>query len=199
MEELPMAAQSDNRPRPHRLTVDEYRKMAEVGLLARDLRVELINGEIIDMAPIGSRHAALVNDLARMFNRVAVPQACVWAQSPVVLGSDSEPQPDLSLLRPRADRYSSSLPGAADVLLLVEVSDTTFRYDSGRKLALYATHGIPEVWIVDIEGKKLHVFRSPVGDKYEHVDVMPMPGTIALSQLSSVAVDTSELFRLMTL
>ena len=133
-----MSVTHESWPRPHRLTVDEYYRMAEVGLLPPDARVELIDGEIIDMAPIGSRHAAAVDLLAERFIQAAKGTVVVRIQGPVRLGPRSEPQPDHAVLRPRADRYARSHPTAADVLLVVEVSDATLRFDREVKANLYA-------------------------------------------------------------
>jgi Uma2 family endonuclease len=178
----------------HRITVEEYYRMAEVGLLAPDARVELIEGEIIDMAPIGSRHAATVNTLARLLNEAVGAQAIVSIQAPIRLDPRNEPQPDLALLRPRPDRYSASHPAAADVLLVIEVSDTTLRYDRGVKVPLYARHGIPEVWIVDLENGLLHFFRSPAGDAYADVSTAERPRATPLPVAPQPTVDLSGLF-----
>ena len=109
----------------HRITVDEYYRMAEVGLLAADARVELIEGEILDMPPIGSRHAGVVSLLDRLLSRAAGDEAIVRVQLPLRLTNASEPQPDLALVKPRSDYYSTRHPTAADTLLVVEVSQTT--------------------------------------------------------------------------
>jgi Uma2 family endonuclease len=161
-----MSVTKESWPRPHRLTVDEYYRMAEVGLLPPDARVELIEGEIIDMAPIGSRHAAAVNLLAERLIRGQGGTALVSIQAPVRLGLRSEPQPDLAILKPRADRYAGSHPTAADVLLLIEVSDATLRFDREVKAKLYAQHGVSELWIVDLNDHRVHVFREPVQGAY---------------------------------
>ena len=120
----------------HRFTVADYHKMAEAGILGRDDRVELIEGEIVAMAPIGSLHMAPVNRLNRFFVKACGDRAWVSIQGPVILGDGSEPQPDLLILNPRADAYANANPAAADVLLLIEVSDTSLAYDRGRKLEL---------------------------------------------------------------
>lgn len=176
----------------HRLTVQEYYRMAEVGLLAPDARVELIEGEIIDMAPIGSRHAATVNRLARLLNAAVNDLAVVSVQAPIRLGERSEPQPDLALLKPRADFYAQSHPTPADVLLVIEVSDTTLRYDRSVKVPLYARHGVPEVWVIDLEGNLIHFFRSPSGEAYADVSSTRRPGTTPLP-VAGAAVDLSGL------
>lgn len=153
-------------PRRHRLTVDEYYRMAEVGLLSPDARVELIDGEIIDMAPIGSRHASAVSLLTQRLIRAVGDSAIVWSQSPVRLDVRSEPQPDLALLRPRADHYAGGHPAPPDVLLIVEVSDTTLDYDRNVKAGLYARYGIPALWIVDLAHGRLHTCQRPADGGY---------------------------------
>lgn len=154
-------------PRTHRLTVDEYYKMAEAGVLAPDARVELIEGVIVDMAPIGSRHAGVVNLLTRILVQAAGDRAVISIQQSLRLGKRSEPQPDVAILRPRSDMYRSAHPTADDVLLVIEVSDTTLKFDRGRKLALYARHGVPEVWVVDLVNNQLHCMSQPVAERYQ--------------------------------
>ena len=154
-------------PARHRLNVDAYYRMAEAGILADPHRVELIDGEIFDMAAIGSPHAAITNRLVRIFSR-ALPDelALVAVQSPVRLDAYNEPEPDVILLRPRADSYRASHPRAADVLLLVEVSESSLHYDRSVKLPLYARFGVPEVWIVDLIGLAVEVYREPRDGAY---------------------------------
>jgi Uma2 family endonuclease len=158
-------------PRRHRLTVEEYYRMAEVGLLSRDVRVELIDGEIVDRAPIGSRHAAAVNLLAERLIRGLGERAIVSIQAPVKLDLHSEPQPDLAVLRTQADRYADAHPGPKDVLLLIEVSDTTLEFDRTVKAGLYARHRIPALWVVDLAHDALRVYREPREGGYADVSV----------------------------
>lgn len=156
-----------SRPARHRLDVDAYYKMAEPGILTRDERVELIDGEIIDLSPIGSPHAGTTNRLTRLFARAAADgMALVSVQSPLRLDVYNEPEPDLMLLRPRADDYRASHPTAADVFLLVEVSDSSLAYDRSVKLGVYARFGVPEVWIVDIAGATVEIFSKPMDGAY---------------------------------
>jgi len=147
-------------PRRHSITVTEYVRMGEAHVFAHDARLELMDGEIVEMAPIGSAHAAVVYRLDTLLRKVA-PGAMVFVQSPLVLGERSAPQPDVMLLRPRLDEYYNSLPVASDALLVVEVADTTLEYDLEVKRPLYARAGVVELWVVDINRRELHVFREP--------------------------------------
>jgi Uma2 family endonuclease len=179
--------------RRHRLTVDEYYRMAEAGVLAPDARVELIDGEIVDMATISTRHGSAVMRLNHLLMQAAGGLATVSVQSSLRLGDRSAPQPDLMLLAPRDDFYAAAHPVAADVLLLIEVSDSTARYDREIKLPLYARHGIREVWIVDLDNRVLRTFRDPAGESYTNTTETTTPGLLSPSLLPGVSVDTSRL------
>lgn len=179
--------------RRHRLTVDEYYRMAEVGLLAPDARVELIEGEIIEMPAIGSRHASCVRRLNALLVQAVGNAAMVSVQDPVRLDDWSEPEPDLMLLRPRDDFYARSHPTAHDVLLLIEVSDTTARYDREIKTQLYAQHGVPEVWMIDLDHACVRFFRRPTADGYADVSTSNSPGVTPVGLLPDVLIDLSPL------
>ena len=161
--------------------------------MTRDERVELIQGEIIDMVPIGSRHAALVNKLNRCLVESIGERAIVAVQQPIRLGQHSEPQPDIALLKPRADFYDATHPAAVDVLLLVEISDTSLRYDREIKMPLYARHAIPEVWLIDVQAKELICLREPMTDRYIS-SVAIRSGALEVAALPSVVVDLAWLF-----
>ncbi|MEI7780867.1 MAG: Uma2 family endonuclease [Planctomycetota bacterium] len=161
MATIPVAA-----PSRHRISVDAFYRMSETGILGPTDRVELIDGEIIDMSPIGVLHAALVARIASYFSQKLGAAAVVWCQNPLRLDDVSEPQPDIAIIRPRADFYTTGHPGPADVLLVIEVSDTSLAYDLGTKVPLYARHGIPEVWVIDAATRQTQVFRQPVGSRY---------------------------------
>lgn len=180
-------------PRRHRLTAEEYQRLGAARVLAPDARVELIEGEVIDMAPIGSRHWSVVNRLQRLFDRAVGELAIVSVQSSLRLGAYSEPLPDVGLFRPRDDFYAGALPGVADTLLVVEVSDTTARYDREVKLPLYARHGVPELWIVDLEAQALLTCRRPRGESYAEVLEARTPGVVAIAALPGATVDLSGL------
>jgi Uma2 family endonuclease len=150
----------------HRLTVADFRRMGEVGILGPDDRVELIAGEIIDMSPIGSLHAALVRAIATALTHHVREQALLAIQDPLALTDTSQPQPDLAVLRPRADFYAAAHPGPADVLLVIEVADTTLAFDLDVKVPLYAAAGIPEAWVIEAASRRTHIFRRPVNGRY---------------------------------
>lgn len=155
--------------------------MADVGLLPPNTITELIEGEIIDMPPIGHRHAAIVDRLAKRLIQAAGELAHVRIQNPVRLSTVSEPQPDLALLRPRHDGYMSGHPSIEDILLIIEVSDATLDYDRSVKVPLYARHGVPEFWLVDLRHSQVHVFRSPHGDGYAERFVLASTETASIS------------------
>ena len=169
--------------RRHRLTVANYYRMAEAGILRADARVELIEGEIIDMAPIGRQHAGTVNHLNRILQQVVGEHAIVQIQNPVSLDEYSEPEPDVALLRPRADFYKSGHPQPQDVLLIIEVADTSSRYDREVKVPLYARHGIGEVWVLDLEGGNLTRYRDPREGSYARIDRPDLRSPIAIEAL----------------
>lgn len=189
-----MSTVSEARPRYHKLKVADYYRMAEVGILAPDARVELIDGEIIDMVPIGSAHASCVDRLLRVLSGSVGEQAIVRVQNPLRLGDFSEPGPDLMLLKPKEDFYASRHPAADDVLLLIEVSDTSLQYDLGVKIPLYAAHGVGEVWVVDLAGRCLLMHREPAGKAYRRVESSESLATVAPSALPGVTLDLRQLF-----
>jgi hypothetical protein len=147
-----------------RFTIEEYERMVETGILTRDDRVELIEGEIVEMSPIGTPHAAFVANLTHLLVHAVGDRGRVWVQGPVRMPPRSVPQPDLALLRPRS--YVREAATMVDVLLVIEVSDTSLRYDRTVKLRLYARAGIPEYWIVDANTETLEMYRSPSDERY---------------------------------
>ena len=142
-----------------RFTVHDYHRMAEAGILHEDDRVELIGGEIVEMSPIGGRHAACVREINHLLSRQVGDELRVDVQSPVKLSEQEEPQPDLAMIRTRT--YGRSLPTPEDVLLLIEVADTSLAYDREVKLPLYALSGIAEVWLVDLNANIIERYTEP--------------------------------------
>jgi len=181
-------------PRRHRLTVDDYYRMAEVGILDAEARVELIDGEIIDMVPPGSSHAGTVAYLTQVLVRAVGDRAIVLAQNPVRLSQYSEPQPDLALLRPRDDFYRARHPQLDDVLLVVEVAATSLRHDRRKKVPLYERHGIPETWLVDLGGRRFVRYRAPRLGSYTLVDEPDLGTPLDVSTLEGVTIDLNRLF-----
>ncbi|MFL6229991.1 MAG: Uma2 family endonuclease [Pyrinomonadaceae bacterium] len=172
-------------------SVDDFYRMVEVGLLREDERVELIEGELIRMSPIGSRHAGCVMRLNALFSQRAGGAAIVLVQSPVRLSDLSEPQPDVALLKPRAHFYAARHPTPADALLIVEVADTTIGYDRVVKVPLYARAGVPEVWVVDLENEVVETHAQPREGEYASHERAVRGGTFECLALEGarVAVD----------
>ncbi len=189
-----MPATAIKHPQPHRYTTADYHRMGEAGIIAPDVRVELIQGEIIDMTPIGSGHAGLVKHLNKIFIQTVGDAVVVGVQDPVVLDDFSEPEPDLALLRFREDFYTKSHPRPEDVLLIVEVADTTLQYDREIKLPLYAHAGIPEVWLVDVVAKSVTVYSLPEEGGYTKQVNLGDLNRVEVLALDGFSFDLSGLF-----
>ena len=169
--------------RPRRLfTIEEYEKMVEIGILTEYDRVELIEGEIVEMSPIGDAHAACVGNLTHLLVTLFAGRAWAWVQGPVKVPPHSKPQPDAALLRVRS--YMRQGASTEDAFLFIEAADTTLRYDRTTKLRIYARAGVPEYWIVDTNAEVVEVYRWPRGDRYnetlrfahgEHVTTLAFP------------------------
>jgi len=154
-------------PARHKLDVDDFFRMADAGIFGRDDRIELIDGDLIDMAPIGQGHEAVVGGLNEALVLACAGRAIVWPQNSLRLNRLNVPQPDFTVLRRRADFYATGeRPGPADVLLLVEVADSSLTFDRTVKLPLYARANIAEYWIVDLKRRVIEAYRRPVGDGY---------------------------------
>jgi Uma2 family endonuclease len=180
-------------PARHRLDVRAYYRMAEAGILSHPQRVELIDGDIFDMNPIGSPHAAVTRRLEQQFARaVADGVVLMSVQNPLRLDAYNEPQPDFVALVPRPGAYAASHPGAADALLLVEISDSSLDHDRKIKLPLYARFGVPEVWIVDLSGRAIEVYREPAEDRYASSARMTEGARTPL-RIPEVAIDIAAL------
>ena len=159
--------------RRYRFTVDEYERLAQAGVLTQCDRVELLDGEIVEMTPIGDRHAGIVARLTSLFSRCLGDRSIVWAQNPVQLRVvRSIPQPDVVLVRARSDFYTTGKPGPDDVLLLIEVMDTSAETDRRVKLPLYARAGIAEAWLLDLTTDRIEVFRRPTANGYGETETL---------------------------
>jgi Uma2 family endonuclease len=176
---------------PRRFTADEYHQMIDAGVFADDERLELIDGEIVQMSPIGDRHAACVRKLIALFSRLFADQAIVDAQDPIVVDQAYAPQPDLALLRPQADFYSSQTPTVADCLLIVEVADSSAEFDRQIKVPRYARSGVAELWLVDLEREVVVVYRDPSGDAYQHVQLFHRGETILVGTVRGPEIEVA--------
>jgi Uma2 family endonuclease len=177
-----------------RFTRAEYYRMAEAGILGRRERVELIRGEIVAMSPVGRRHSAFVGNLNQLLVLRLHERAIVWVQLPVVLADDTEPQPDLMILRRRAQPYKEREAHAEDVLLVIEVAETSLGYDRSTKLRLYAEAGLPEYWVVDCGAEAVEVYRNPGPDGYRDVHRVTGAATVALQAFPDVALSLADIF-----
>jgi Uma2 family endonuclease len=177
-----------------RFTVEEYHRMGEVGILPEDNRLELIAGDIVVREPIGVYHASTVDRLNRLWTLRVGDRAIVRVQNPVQFPKeDSELQPDVMLLRAREDFYRTGHPQAADVLLLIEVADTTLRLDRRVKIPLYARVGIREVWLVDLTTARLEVGREPQGDRYGTVQVLTRGESVIPEAFPDLSIPVADL------
>jgi len=185
---------AEYQPQVRRFTAKEYHRMMDAGVLRPDERTELLDGQIIKMAPVGDPHVILVNLLTRLLVVALGLRAIVSVQNPIRLSPRSEPQPDVVLLRAEPGDPDAGRPLLKHVLLLIEVSDTTFRYDRYTKLPRYAERGVPEVWIFDLKAKQLHVFRVPEGESYRDEQVLT-EGSVSPLAFPNVTLDVAELLR----
>ncbi|HEX5911985.1 MAG TPA: Uma2 family endonuclease [Rubrobacter sp.] len=174
-----------------RFTVHDYHRMGEAGILHEDDRVELIEGELVEMTAIGTRHFSCVNRLNRLLVMNVGDEAIVSVQNPVRLNEYNEPQPDVTVIRPRD--YRESLPMPEDVMLLIEVSDTTLAYDRGVKLPLYARTGIREVWILDLPGETIERYTDPSKEGYRRADRLRRGQTLESIALPSLTPTVDEI------
>jgi Uma2 family endonuclease len=177
-----------------RFTRHEYHRMAEVGILKPTDRVELIQGEIVEMSPPGRRHIAFVDNLNQLLVIRLAGRGIVSVQNPVVLSEDTEPQPDLAIRRLRAVPYKEREAFAEDVLLLIEVADTSLRYDRSTKLRLYAEAGVLEYWLVDCNAESIEVFRTPGPDGYREVSQIRGDAAVTVQAFPDAVLRTVEIF-----
>lgn len=168
-------------------TVESYQRLAELGVLREDDRVELIHGQVVEMTPIGDRHAGCVRRLHDLFADQALEVAIIDVQNPVVLGASEAPQPDLAVLKRRADRYPQH-PRGRDILLVIEVADTSLAYDRDVKIPLYARAGIPEAWLVDLVADAISIYRGPGPEGYSDIVTVARGETLRPLLLPGVAI-----------
>jgi Uma2 family endonuclease len=177
-----------------RIDVNRYEKMIAAGVLTKDDRVELIDGEMLEIAPIGTKHVAFTTRLLRTLIRVLGEEAIVCAGGPVRLGDFSLPEPDMTILRPRFDDYAGKRAEPTDVLLVIEVSDSSLSYDREIKRLLYARYGIVEYWIIDVQDQCVHVYRQPRNGDYAEVECLRAGDVLRAKSLPRAEVNLQSLF-----
>jgi Uma2 family endonuclease len=176
-----------------RFTTDEYDHLTEIGFLGEDDRVELLEGEIVEMPPMGNRHSSCIARLTRVLQPKLGDSALLWAQMPVRIDDRSKPEPDAALVRFDPNFYASGQPTAADVLLVIEVADSTLGYDRSRKGPVYARGGIPDYWLVDLNAERVEVFREPAGEHYQSVQVFRRGERISVLALPGLELTVDEI------
>ncbi|HEU4595448.1 MAG TPA: Uma2 family endonuclease [Pyrinomonadaceae bacterium] len=173
----------------HLFTAEQYERMIETGILTKYDRVELIEGEIVEMSSIGNRHAACVARLTDLLSDKLARRAILWVQNPIVLGPHSRPQPDVVLLKRRDDFYAQATPEPSDVLLLVEVSDATLKFDRQVKMPLYAREGIEELWVVNLQDNEIEIYARPSGGAYQLVRRAGRGETVNSENVAGLALE----------
>ncbi len=190
-----MPVSSDTFYKKHLTNLAEWKKMGDAGIFPPDSRLELINGEIIEMSPIGSNHAGHLNRLNQLFTLKTSSNAIVSIQNPLQLNDLSEPEPDLMLLKLHQDFYCERHPNATDVLLLIEVADSSLEYDQNQKLRLYASHNIPEYWLLNINQSCVEIYRRPNAGLYAEKTTLSAGDQISLSQLPDITINIADILQ----
>lgn len=178
----------------HRITVADFQKMEQVGILKPTARVELIEGIIVDMSPIGPAHNGIVDHLSQLLHRSIVDRGIVRTQGSIILDKYNEPEPDIAILKPKSDFYINELPAPKDIFFVIEVADVSLKEDRDRKIPLYAKHNISEVWLIDIANKSIEIYLEPSSSQYQKVVCPDKLGIIKPALLPNVEVDLSRLF-----
>jgi len=177
----------------HRFSVDEYHRMGEAGIFQEDDRVELIDGQVVEMTPIGPRHAGCVKALVQMLHRTAGDVVILGVQDPVVLDPHNAPEPDIAVLKPRSHGYRTRHPAPADVLLVIEVADTSVESDRSSKIPLYARAGIPEAWLVHLPADYIEVHRDPTPQGYASARIVERGETLTPLRLEGVSLGVDDI------
>jgi len=188
-----MSASSEGFYKKHLTNLAEWRKLGEANIFPPESRLELINGEIIEMAPIGSHHASHLKRLINVFSSLTKDSAIIAAQDPLELGDLSEPEPDFMLLHPSSNFYYDNHPTANNVFLLVEIADSSLKFDQNQKLRLYALHNIPEYWLLNTQDCCLEVYRQPYNGLYAEKTTLRAGDKITLSQLNDISINIADI------
>lgn len=173
------------------LTIDEYELLGSAGVLKPDERTELIEGSIIRVAPMSSIHASLITRIYYVLHQALQGAWQITSRTPLHLGQFNEPEPDFSILSPRDDWYESRLPEASDVALLIEISDTTIKFDRQVKLPMYARHGVPEVWVIDVAARRVEVYRNPEVAGYTFSQTHDASSVLTIERVEGAVIQAS--------
>jgi len=177
----------------YKFNVKQYHLMSEVGVFKAGYRSELINGQVVEMSPITTFHTACVERLNKAFSELLIDLAIVSVQNRVILSNLSETQPDIALLKPGTDFYPAENPVTSDIFLLVEVADTGIEYDINFKIPLYATHGVPEVWLVNIVEQVVVVYSQPETDGYREVNIYQRGENLCLTPFPTINLPVNQI------
>ncbi len=178
----------------HKFTVPQYHLMHEAGVFTEGDRYELINGEIREMSPIGIKHAVCVARLTKNFERKLGDRTIIWTQNPILVSDYSQPQPDLAVLKWRDDFYASALPTPDDILLIIEVADSTIAYDRAVKSPFYAANGIPAMWLFDVNQQIIEGYSQPSPSGYKKMQRYEQGDTLAINAFPEVIFNWEALF-----
>ncbi len=179
--------------RKHLTDIHEWQRLGEANIFPPDSRIELIEGEILEMAPIGPPHSSHLKRIIKLFSKLVQDAAIISVQDPLQLGDLSEPEPDFMLLRPVADFYYANHPTANDVILLIEVAESSLAYDQNKKLRLYALHGVAEYWLLNVNDKCLEVYREPYGEAYAQKCTLRTGDAVTLTLLPDITIQVSSI------
>lgn len=183
-----------NKPHKFAFTTQHYHLMHEAGVFSAGDRIELINGEIIEMSPIGRKHATCVARLSTLLVTRLYQKAIIWTQNSILLDNGSEPQPDLAVLKFRKDFYEEGLPTPSDILLIIEVADSTISYDREVKAPLYAAAGVPEMWLFDVNKKVIEGYSQQSAAGYKWIKRYDEGDTLSILAFPDVVFNWNELF-----
>jgi Uma2 family endonuclease len=188
-----MSVSTESFYKKHLTNLAEWKKLGEANIFPPESRLELINGEIIEMAPIGSHHASHLKRLNKLFSGLIQNSEIIAVQDPLQLGDLSEPEPDFMLLHPSSDFYYENHPIAKDVYLLIEIAESSLKFDQNQKLRLYALHNIPEYWLLNVNEACLEVYKKPHNGLYAEKTTLRACDKITLSQLDNISIDMADI------
>jgi len=171
-----------------KFAIEEYHQIIASGVLKEDYLIELINGEIFEMSPVGFRHASCVNRLNQLLSLKLGDKTIISVQNPIKLNDNSEPQPDIVLLKPRHDFYANQHPTVEDIFLLIEVADSSIEYDRTFKIPIYAENKVQEVWLVDLNQNLLEVYQNPQTNYYQSIKKLSSQDTLTLTQPEAITI-----------